>query len=323
MFAGILLFSFANAYTPQIDSQADFFEISLAVSQFVAGILGLLVAKRYWGSKVFGRAYLALGLGFILWGIGSHLYTQLVIAGITLPYPGPPDIFFASYFLLLLFHLTTCIRYFKKKFSVTDKLVIILIPVIVNIVYIVALLTSASIPGSVPDLLSQQVTIGGQTFKVIPESDPSVADDYQRIIVDNVTYALEPLELTTTSYPQIPQTNSSVDMVPLAISNLTLEPVQQQYDSEFWPPFLAGIFYNGITTLNLSLAIVGWTVFRNSILGVAWGLLLLGIALNAVADIIFDFTTIYSYDRTNPAMDFWVFGTMIVSYALYIHRKHL
>jgi hypothetical protein len=86
---------------------------------------------------------------------------------------------------------------------------------------------------------------------------------------------------------------------------------------------LAGIFYNTITTLNLALAIVGATIFRSSVLGLAWGFLLFGIALNAVGDIIYDFTAIYAYDRTNPAMDFWVFGCMIVSYALYTHRKRI
>jgi hypothetical protein len=323
MFAGILIFAFANAYEPQIDSQADFFEISLAASQIVAGSFGLLVAKRYWGSRIFGRAYLALGVGFILWGIGSQLYTQMTISGVPLPYPGPPDFFFVPYFLLLTFHLTTCVHFFRKKLYQRDKLVIILLPLVVNIVYVFALLTSVSIPGSVPDQLSQQVNIDGQTFKVLPADDPSVQDDYQRVTIGNDTYALVPIELASTSYPQVPETNSSIDLLPLAFSRLTLESMSQQYDAEFWPPFLAGLFYNGVTTINLSLAIVGATVFRNSVLGVAWGLLLLGIALNAVGDIIYDFTTIYSYDRTNPAIDFWVFGSMIVTYALYLHRKNI
>ena len=124
-------------------------------------------------------------------------------------------------------------------------------------------------------------------------------------------------------YPQIKNSNSTFELVPSAISDLSIQPVEQQYNAEFWPPFFAGLFYNGITTLNLALAIVGATIFRTSVLGVAWGLLLLGIALTAVGDIIYDFTTIYWYDRTNPAMDFWVFGCMIVTYAFYIHRKRI
>jgi hypothetical protein len=65
------------------------------------------------------------------------------------------------------------------------------------------------------------------------------------------------------------------------------------------------------------------TVFRNSVLGGVWGLLLLGIALIAVADIIYDFSSIYFYDRTGPSIDFYVFGAAIVAYALIIHRRIL
>jgi hypothetical protein len=202
-----------------------------------------------------------------------------------------------------------------------DKLILILIPVVVNIVYLFVLLNDVTIPGSVPDLLLNQVIIGDQAFRVLPADDPSVQLDYQRVTVGNETYALQPVEPFSSTYPQIPQSELPVEVVPLAISSITIEP--HEYDSEFWSPFFAGLFYNSVTTLNFALAIVGFTIFRSSILGVAWGLLLLGIALNAVGDIIYDFTTIYRYDRTNPAMDFWVFGSMIVSYALFIHRKQL
>lgn len=320
MFGGIILFAVANSYEPQINTQADFFEISLWVSQWVAGIFGLLVARKYWGSRVFGRAYLALGIGFLLWGVGSATYTILNILGDPLPYPGLPDVFFIPYFLLLTFHLVTCTRYFKKRFSIRDKLTLVLLPVIINVIYVFALLFPVGIPGSVPDLLSHQIIIGHQTFKLVPIE--SVTGDYQQILVSNVSYALVPLEPSSTIYPQLPQSNSSVDLIPLALSHLSLGEVAT-IDLEFWPPFLAGLFYNAITTINLAWAILGMTVFRGSLLGIAWGLLLVGIAINATADIVYDFTTIYYYDRTNPTIPLWVFGSMIISYALYIHRKTL
>jgi hypothetical protein len=324
MITGIIIFAFANSYEPNIFTQADFFEIILTITPGIAGVAGLLVAKRYLHSKVFGRAYLALGIGFLLWCSGNIVFTIMNVTGTVLPYPGPPDLFFVPYYLFVLFHLTTCVRYFKKRFSLQDKLTIILIPLVINIVYIFALLVPVSIPGSVPDLLSQQVTIGEQTFKLVPVDDPSVRNnDYQRITVGNETFALEPLELTSTAYPSIPQSNSPVDLAPLAFERFTIGQITAQFDSQFWPPFLAGIYYNAISTINLSFAIVGMTIFRNSALGAAWGLLLLGIALIAVADIIFDFSTIYAYDRTGPSIDFYVFGASIVVYALIIHRRIL
>lgn len=324
IFTGIIIFALANAYEPYIPSQVSLFQIFLIITPAVAGVFGLLVARRYLHSKVFGRAYLALGIGFLLWSTGNVIFTVMLVSGVELPYPGLPDVFFIPYYAFVLYHLTTCVRYFRKRIYLRDRLTIILIPLVINLVYIFALLVPASIPGSVPDLFSQQVTIDGQTFKLVPADDPSVRNnDYQRITVGNETFALEPLNLTSTAYPSIPQSNSPVDLVPLAFERLTFGPIMAQFDAQFWPPFLAGIYYNAISTINLSFAIVGMSIFRNSVLGNAWGLLLLGIALIAVADIIFDFSTIYAYDRTGPSIDFYVFGSAIVAYALFVHRRIL
>src|SRR5215831_13479157 len=187
MFAGIVAFGFANALEPQINRQYDFFELSLPVSQWVAGIFGLLVAKRYWGSKVFGRAYLALGIGFLLWGTGSSFYTFLEIFGNPFPYPGPPDIFFISYFSLLLFHLTTNIRFFRKKLLLRDKLIVIAVPTVINIIFVFALLVPISVPGSVPDLLSHQIHIGNQTYEVVLANESLPQTDYAHITQGNQT----------------------------------------------------------------------------------------------------------------------------------------
>lgn len=322
MFAGILIYAIVNWYEPQIDSQADIFEIIYSLSQFVTGSLGLAVARKYWGSKVFGRAYLALGIGFVLEGIASSLFTVLQMQGVPLPYPGWPDLFVAPYFFLLLYHVISCTRYFKKKLDMRDKLIIITVPVVVNIIYILAVFNTFYIPGSVPDLLSKQATIGGQTFEVVPlNSLQGSTDSYQHITIDGVTYVLVPLQLSSTTYPQLPDTSSPVDLVPLALSHIIIEP--NVHDSTFWPPFFAGLFYNVITTIILGWAIIATTVYRSSILGNAWGLLLLGIGLVSIADIIYDFSVIYAYDRTNPYMAIWVFGRMIIAYALYVHMKNL
>lgn len=322
MFAGILIYAIANWYEPQVDSQADLFEIIYSLSQFVTGFLGFVVAKKYWGSKVFGRAYLALAIGFVLEGIASSLFTVLQMLGIPLPYPGWPDLFVAPYFFLLLYHVISCTRYFKKKLDLRDKLIIITVPVIVNIIYVVAIFNTSYIPGSVPDLLSRQVTIGGQSFEIVPlNSIEEGVDSLQHITVNGTTYALVPLQLSSTTYPQIPDTDSSVDLVPLAFSHTIIEP--NVHDSTFWPPFFAGLFYNVMTTVILGWAIIATTVYRGSILGNAWGLLLLGIGMLSIADIIYDFSTIYAYDRTNPYMAIWVFGRMIIAYALYVHMKNL
>ena len=318
MFAGILVFGVANAYEPDIYEQVDLFETALGVAQYSVGIFGVFVAIRYRGSKVFGRAYLALGIGFLLWGTGTWVFTAAQIAGLE-DYPGYADIFFAPFYMLLLFHLVTCTRYFKKKLEPRDKFVIIALPVVVNIVYVFALLVPITIPGSVPHAASSlEVNIDGRTFKLVPIDSLSDSD----IVAAYFTYAgnlyaLVPLD--TTADPQIPL----VDLVPVTISNFRIVGEPMPGDLHFWSGFLIGLYYNSATTINLAWAILGMTVFRSSLLGRAWGLLLVGIALLAAADIIFDFSSIYYYDRTNPTIPIWVFGCMIMCYALYLHRKNI
>ena len=318
MFAGILAFGVANAYEPDIYEQVDFFETALGIAQYSVGIFGVLVAIRYRDSKVFGRAYWALGIGFLLLGTGTWVFTGAQITGLE-DYPGYADIFFAPFFMLLLFHLVTCTRYFKKKLEPRDKFVIIALPVAVNIIYVFALLVPITIPGSVPDAVSSlEVNIDGRTFKLVPIDSLSDSD----IVTAYFTYAgnlyaLVPLD--TTADPQIPL----ADLVPATISNFRIVGEPMPDDPHFWSGFLIGLYYNSATTINLAWATIGLTVFRGSLLGRAWGLLLVGIALLAAADIIFDFSSIYYYDRTNPTIPIWVFGCMIMCYALYLHRKNI
>jgi hypothetical protein len=321
MFAFIIFFSFANAYEPQIDSQIDFFDISLPIAQFVTGIFGLYVAKKYgWSTHIFGRAYLALSLGFLIWGVGSTVFLALIASSAEIPYPGLPDVFFVVTYLLLLFHLSTIVRYFKRKFSSKDKLVLIAIPVVINIVYVMAVFLVPSIPGSVPDLLSSHVIIGGQLFEIVKADGAS--SDFNQIMVGNDTFDLVPVD-SYTGYPQIPETDGPVDLVPIVFTKLTTNFETASFMPEFWPPFFAGLFYNSITTVNLALAILGMTVFRGSMLGTAWGVLLVGFILISSADIIYDFTSLYGDVRTSLAIPLWVFGCMILSYALYLHRKNI
>jgi len=322
MFIAIVLYGVLNSYEPQIDRQYDFFELMFPISEFVAGGFGLVIAKKYWGSKVFGKAYLSLGIGLIFAGIGTTLFGVFeVIYGIDNPFPNWNDIFNISYFLLVLYHLRSCVGYFQKKLSTKNKLLLILLPLTTTSILFVAILIPVSISGSVPELLSQQIQVGDTMFKLVPVSSPS--EQYQHIIVSDVTYELVPVNLTTTKYEQTPMTDSPINIVPIAFSNFVVNPLMTNESPIFWIGIGLEIYFFAITTLNLSYAIVGAQVFRHTILGNAWGLLLLGIALTAIGDIIYYFSAIYTYDRTYPDIAFWVFGYMIISYALYLHRKSL
>lgn len=320
MFVAIVAFGIMNLFEPQIDRQYDFFELMFPLSEFAAGGFALVIAKRYWGSEVFGRAYLSLGLGCICAGIGTSLFGVFeVIYGIDNPFPNWNDIFTGAYFLFLFYHLTSNVRYFKRKFSRKDKLLIIMLPLTTTSILLCVTIFSFEIPGSVPDLLSKQIKVDDTTFKLVPVNSPS--GHYQHITVSDVTYELIPANLTTTRYEQMPLSDSPVNFVPITVSNIVLSPGIIEEDPTFWLGIGLQTYYYSMTTLNLSFAIMGSYIFRRSMLGNAWGMLLFGIGLTAVGDLIYYFNAVSTYDRTYPDIVFWTFGYMIISYALYLHRK--
>jgi hypothetical protein len=102
---------------------------------FLAGIFGvavvsILVAKKYHGSEMLGKAYLFLGLGFFAWFIADvgYYYQQFVLD--VDPWPSAFDIgFFASYIFAIL-HLSLNTRYFRPKWSKEMKAILIVIPII-------------------------------------------------------------------------------------------------------------------------------------------------------------------------------------------------
>ena len=320
MLVAIIPYVILNTYEPQIDTQYDFFELMFPLSEFVAGIFGISVATKYWGSKVFGKAFLTIGLGYVCAGIATTTFgIYEVVLKESNPFPGLSDVFLVPFYLLIFFHLFTTVRHFKKKFSRTDKLTIIFLPLIATSIFIMAYSFPAEVPGSIPDLVSQHITIGDTTYKILPTSESF--GDYQQITVDDQTYDLIPVEITTTQYEQVPQTDSPLNLIPIVFTNFN---IGQPYDGDatYWLGFGLIIFYFGMITLNLAFAVIGTQIFRNTVLGNAWGLLLFGIVLTSIGDIIYFFNALYTYDKTID-LGFWVFGFMIISYALYLHKKRL
>ena len=97
---------------------------------FGVGVVSILVAKKYHGSEMLGKAYLFLGLGFFAWFIADvgYYYQQFVLD--IDPWPSPFDIgFFASYIFAIL-HLSLNTKYFRPKWSKEMKAVLIVIPIV-------------------------------------------------------------------------------------------------------------------------------------------------------------------------------------------------
>ena len=253
IFVAILLFDIANSIEPVDDTKLDFFEAARAIGFGAVSIFAFVVAKRYWGSQVFGRAYLALGIGYAFYFAGDSLWYVFEIGyQVANPYPYYPDIGYFGFYPFAIYHLRTNVHYFKRILEKKQKGLLIFIPVVAIITFSFFSFVPIDAPGG----------IGHLTFHEIP-----------------------------------------------------------QYDPEVYKEFAVGLAYIIVTSIMLAYVIVGFQVFRHTILGASWGLLLCGLVLEAMADYHYYYFEIFGdFDRSNPVHGIWMASTIIICYALYKHR---
>ena len=250
IFILIIIFEVANYFDPVIEPQLDGFELLRLLGFPSASIFSFWVAKKYWGSTVFGKAYLALGIAYALYTAGDSTWYVYEVILQQSPYPSLADIGYFGFYPFAIYHLRTNIKYFKRQLDKRQKLILFSIPVGSSLIYIF----------------------------------------FSLFIVD----ASHGIFHTT----MMPDTQ--------------INPIE----------FLVGLAYIAATTLTFSFAIVGTQVFRSGALGSAWGLLLLGIALNTFADYYYYYSENFGeFIRSNPVHGVWLASTMIICYALYKHVK--
>lgn len=134
IFGLLIAFQFYITNSTEEDADSAITIVSI-VNPLVASIAAFFVAKKYAGTAVFGKAYFALGLGLMMFVLGefSYLYYDLVL-GID-PYPSIADVFFFSFYPLAMFHLVKNIRFFKPKLDSLSKILIVIIPIVIVVIY--------------------------------------------------------------------------------------------------------------------------------------------------------------------------------------------
>ena len=102
----------------------------------LTAVFGVIVARRYHGSEMFGRAYLYLAIGYcaMLAGDLGFYYNEYILE--VDPYPSPFDIGFLIGYVFITAHIVANVRYFKKKLNASSKFVLIGIPILVTSVYL-------------------------------------------------------------------------------------------------------------------------------------------------------------------------------------------
>jgi hypothetical protein len=110
------------------------FVLSVGIASTVA-IMSFIVSKRYWGTNVFGKSYLSLGLGFLCYAIAEVMYyTFDLFLGID-PYPSIADVFFFALYPFSIGHIILNLRFFNTKVPNHAKVWIPLIPIIFFLLY--------------------------------------------------------------------------------------------------------------------------------------------------------------------------------------------
>jgi hypothetical protein len=250
----VVSFQIANStLVSQDNSKFTFFDFSYLVSFGVAAVFGIFVSKRYWGTKIFGKSYLSLSLGYASYFIGSLVwYIYAVIYHVQNPYPYYPDIAYFAFFPFVIYHLQRNIHYFKPKLEKQQKNILIIIPIGITLFFTFITLVPIDVKGGVLNL------------KILPI---------------------------------------------------------QAHDQTFYTTTATSTAYVILDTLILSSTLVGFKIFRNSALGSAWGLLLVGLVLYTIADLMYYYFQAFGLDNANYGNGLWVGSAIVVCYALYKHKS--
>ena len=122
-------------YSLQDQAESDFLVAMVSfVFPLASSIAGFFVAKRYWHSEVFGKAYLALAVGLLMNFLGEVTYYAYDSMGLN-PIPSVADIFFLAFYPLSFYHLWKNIRFFRPKVNVVTKILIAIIPISIITAY--------------------------------------------------------------------------------------------------------------------------------------------------------------------------------------------
>jgi hypothetical protein len=118
-----------------IGDRYDTIQLIQNVTPLIPSIFAFIVTRRYWGSAVFGKAYFALGLAFLMTFIGEIVWSYYTVVLQEDPYPSIADIFFFAFYPLAIYHLLKNILYFKRRLDILTKIWLTLIPIAIVSIY--------------------------------------------------------------------------------------------------------------------------------------------------------------------------------------------
>lgn len=111
----------------EIDGEFDMIDLLYLLGLVACFTASFAVSKKFGNSKIFGKAYLVLGLAFVSYFVGEMIYLYLDMLGET-PYPAiQADLFYFMFYPLVTLYLIINIRFFRPKLSLKHKILLVLI----------------------------------------------------------------------------------------------------------------------------------------------------------------------------------------------------
>ena len=142
-----LIFAVAIALQFGFKAQSEFFEslyvphVLLIASPLAASVFSFVISKMYSGSKVFGRSYFALGIGFFCIFIAESIYVYFGdLHGLEVPVIA--DVLLFIGYPAMLTHLIINIRYFAEKIQTYQKIVVLSISSVIPLIFLVFALSN-------------------------------------------------------------------------------------------------------------------------------------------------------------------------------------
>ena len=133
--AGVIGFQiYLNVLSDDNDVENSVIIVSI-VSEFATAISALVVSKRYWGTHVFGKSYLALSLAFFCVLTGEIIYNTYLFVFHIDPYPSIADVFFFSLYPFAFVHLFLNIKFFNPQVRNIDKIWVIVLAILLTLLY--------------------------------------------------------------------------------------------------------------------------------------------------------------------------------------------
>ena len=134
IFGMSIVFHVASIFSESFDLST-FTRIAIVVFPLAVAISCFFISKNYGNSKVFGKSYFLLGIGFFSAFIGEIIFFYYVDFLLYDGYSILGDIFIFSAYPLMMAHIVINVRYFVEKLENFQKLLLIGIPAAIILGY--------------------------------------------------------------------------------------------------------------------------------------------------------------------------------------------